>query len=114
MSSVGAQAEKKTIRVKSWEEFKKIAIRRNAKSIIYIIARSIPASNLTSLKLILPLKDVQYIFVDSAKANKLRQTGIPIHHGFRGNRFLEDEDIKKFLKTQLPSSDLQIFSYWTI
>ena len=114
MSSVGEQAEKKTIRVKSWEEFKKITLKRKAKRIIYIIARGIPASNLTSLKLILPLEGVQYIFVDSAKDDKLRQTGIPIHNGLKGSRFLKDEDIKKFFKTQLPSRDLQIFSYWTI
>ncbi len=89
-------------------------MKRNPVSIVYIIARGIPASNLTSLKLILPLEGMQYIFVDSAKGNRLRQTGIPIRSDLKGNFFLEDEDVKEFLKTQLTVKNLQIFSYWTI
>jgi hypothetical protein len=104
----------KNVRVKKWEEFKGLAIKKKAKSIVYIIAQSIPAKNLTALKLILPLEDTQYIFTDCAKGDKLRKTGIPIHTDKKGNRFIEDNDVKSFLKTQLRREDLQIFSYWTI
>ena len=104
----------KNIRVKTWEEFKRLAIEKKPKSIVYIIAQGIPAGQLTSLKLLLPVERTQYIFVDSAKGNKLRRTGIPIRTDQRGNRFIEDEDVKSFLKTQLRRDDLQIFSYWTI
>lgn len=104
----------KNVRVKTWEEFKGLAIEKKPKSIVYIIAQSIPAKNLTALKLILPVEDTQYIFTDCAKGNKLRRTGIPIHTDKNGNRFIEDDDVKSFLKTQLRREDLQIFSYWTI
>ncbi len=104
----------KNVRVKTWEEFKGLAIEKKPKSIVYIIAHGIPAKNLTSLKLILHVKDVQYIFTDSAKGNKLRKTGIPIHVDKKGNLFIEDTDVKNFLRTQLQNADLQIFSYWTI
>lgn len=104
----------KNVRVKTWEEFKRLAIEKKPKSIVYIIAFGIPAKNLTSLKLILHVEDVQYIFTDSAKGNKLRKTGIPIHTDKKGNLFIEDADVKNFLKTQLQNEDLQIFSYWTI
>jgi len=107
------EAGKRTVRVKTWEEFKKLAMEKKPKSIVYVIAKSIPARNLTSLKLILPAKGTQYIFVDSAKDDKLRQTGITIHNNKEGIRFLEDEDVKNFLRTQLDRRDLQIFSYWT-
>jgi len=104
----------KNVRVKTWEEFKGLAIEKKPKSIVYIIAQSIPAKNLTALKLLLPVEGTQYIFVDCAKGNKLRKTRIPIHTDKKGNRFIEDDDVKSFLKTQLQREDLQIFSYWTI
>ena len=104
----------KNVRVKTWEEFKGLAIEKKPKSIVYIIAQSIPAKNLTSLKLILPVEETQYIFVDCAKGNKLRKTGIPIHNDKKGNRFIEDADVKSFLMAELQREDLQIFSYWTI
>ncbi len=92
----------------------RIAVEKKPKSIVYIIAQSIPARNLTSLKLILPLAEAQYIFVDFAKGNELRQTGIPIRQDEKGNRFLDDEDVRSFLKEKVPVKDLQIYSYWTI
>jgi hypothetical protein len=103
----------KTIRVRSWEEFKALALEKKPKSVVYVIAQSIPTKNLTSLKLILPVKGAQYIFTDTAKEDKLRRTGIPIQTDKKGNRYITDEDVKKFLKTQLPIDKLQIFSYWT-
>ena len=103
----------KNFRVKRWEEFKSLAIENKPTSIVYIIAQSIPTRDLTSLKLLLPIGDTQYIFVDTAKDDRLRRTKIPIRTDKSGTRFLEDRDIKKFLKTQLQREDLQIFSYWT-
>ena len=99
--------------MKSWEEFKELALEKNPKSVIYVIAQSIPARNHTGLKLILPVEGAQYIFTDSAKGDKLRRTGIPVRTDKKGNRFLTDEDVKSFLRTQLQIKDLKIFSYWT-
>lgn len=104
----------KNVRVKTWEKFKRLAIEGKPKNIVYIIAQSIPVRNLTALKLILHVEDTQYIFTDCAKGDKLRKTGIPIHSDTKGNRFIKDEDVKSFIKTQLQREDLRIFSYWTI
>jgi len=103
----------KTLRINTWQEFKELALEKNAKTVVYVIAQSIPARNHTGLKLILPVEGAQYIFTDSAKGDKLRRTGIPVRTGRKGNRFLTDEDVKSFLRTQLQISGLQIFSYWT-
>ena len=103
----------KTVRVKSWEEFKKTAIEKNAKTVMYIIAQSIPAGNYTGLKLVLPVEGAQYIFTDSAKGDKMRRTEIPIRTDKNGNQFLTDDDIKFFLRNNLEIKNLQIFSYWT-
>jgi len=106
-------SEHKTIRVKSWEEFKELALEKKPKSVVYVIAQSVPARDHTGLKLIFPVVGAQYIFVDSAKGDKLRRTGIPVRTDTKGNRFLTDEDVKRFLRTQLEITGLQIFSYWT-
>ena len=104
----------KNVRIKTWEEFKALVIRKKPKNIVYIIAQGIPAKNLTGLKLILPVEETQYIFTDCAKGNKLRKTGIPVRTDKKGNRIIEDDDVKRFLRTKLLREDLQIFSYWTI
>ena len=104
---------RQSLRVKTWAEFKKLALRERPKRIVYVISQSVPARNLTSLQLIMHTQEAQYLFTDFAKDSKLRQTGIPIHSDAKGNRFLEDSDVKSFLKTQLKRGNLQVFSYWT-
>jgi len=102
-----------TFRVKTWQEFKELAYTKNLKSVVYVIAQSVPSRDHTGLKLILPVEGAQYIFTDSAKGDVMRRTGIPIRTNPKGNRFLTDEDVKRFLRTQLNINDLKIFSYWT-
>ena len=102
-----------TIRVKMWQEFKALVYTRNPKSVVYVIAQSVPSRNHTGLKLILPVEGAQIIFTDSAKGDVMRRTGIPVRTDKNGNRFLTDEDIKLFLRTNLEIKNLQIFSYWT-
>ena len=75
----------KNVRVHSWEEFKRLAIKNKPKCIVYIIAHAIPTSDLTALKLLLPVQGIQYIFTDTAKGDKLRRTGIRIHTDKKGN-----------------------------
>ena len=101
-----------TLRVKTWEEFKKLAYEKNANSVTYIIAASVPAKNHTGLKLMLPLQQTQYIFTDTAQGDKMRRTKIPVRTNTKGNKFLTDEDIKRFIRKELPQH-LKIFSYWT-
>ena len=101
-----------TARVKTWQEFKELAYTRNPKCVIYVIAQSIPAGNHTGLKLMLPIGDTQYIFTDSAKGDTMRRTNIPIHTNKKGEQFLTDEDVKRFLRAEL-QKDLQILSFWT-
>lgn len=104
----------RNIRVRTWEEFKRLANEEKPRSIVYIISQSIPAKDLTGLKLILPGEKNQYLFTDSAKGKKLRKTGIPIHTDEKGIHLIKDEDVISFIRTQLQRDDLQIHSYWTI
>ena len=103
-----------TFRVKTWQEFKEIAYAKNPKTVVYVIAQSVPARNHTGLRLILPVEGAQYIFVDvGGKGDTMRRTGIHIRTNQKGNCFLTDEDVIRFLRTELQIKDLKIFSYWT-
>lgn len=103
----------KNVRIRNWDEFERLANEIKPKNIVYIIAESIPAHDFTSLKLLLPTKDVQYIFIDTAKGDKLRRTGIQVHADSKNHHFLTDEDVKRFLRKHFTWYDLNIFSYWT-
>jgi hypothetical protein len=103
------------IRVKSWEEFKQLAIKYHPKSIVYIIEQSglSPTKELTTLRLMLPTSDGIFILLDFSNGKELRQTGIPICADKLGNHLIEDDDVKDFLKKQLKREDITICSYWT-
>jgi hypothetical protein len=52
----GDAATRRSVRLKTWAEFKRVAAETKPKSVVYVIAKSIPARDLTRLKLILPWK----------------------------------------------------------
>jgi hypothetical protein len=101
------------IRVKSWEEFKRLVVKLKPNSLVYIIEQNglTPTREMTVLRLILPAQNAYYVYLDFPKANALRETGIPIHED-QGNRHLEDDDIKRFLKKEF-GEKMPVFSYWT-
>ena len=103
------------IRVKSWEEFKQLAINYHPKSVVYVIEQAglSPTKELTTLRLMLPTPKGIFILLDFSNGEKLRQTGIPIRTDKYGNHLIEDDDVKDFIKKQLKREDLTICSYWT-
>jgi hypothetical protein len=100
-------------RVKNWEVFKRLVHELKPNSIVYIIEQNglTPNKEMTVLRLLLPAKNAYYVYLDFPKGNALRETGIPIRED-KGNRHLEDDDIKKFLKKEF-GEEMPIFSYWT-
>ena len=106
----------RVIRVKSWQEFKRLAINLKPESVVYNIEQNglSPERELTCLRLIMPTQEVYYIFLDFPREDRLRETGILIRKDRKGNRCIEDKEIIDFLKTQLERKDLTVCSYWTI
>jgi hypothetical protein len=106
----------RVIRVKNWQEFKRLAINLKPESVVYNIEQNglSPERELTCLRLIMPTQEVYYIFLDFPREDILRDTGIPIRKDKKGNKYIEDKEVKDFLKTQLERKDLTICSYWTI
>jgi len=106
----------KVIRIKSWQEFKRLAIDLKPESLVYNIEQNglSPQRDLTCLRLIMPTQEAYYIFLDFPREDMLRETGIPIRKDKKENRYIDDKEVIDFLKTQLERKDLTVCSYWTI
>jgi hypothetical protein len=102
------------VRVRTWKEFKNLATELKPDSIVYSIDQNAMSKTKepTCLRLILPAPNKYYVYIDFPKGNALRDTAIPVRENTHG-RFLEDQDIIKFLKKELGREDLPVFSYWT-
>lgn len=106
----------RVLRVKSWQEFKHLAINLKPKSVVYNIEQNglSPGRELTCLRLIMPTQEAYYIFLDFPREDKLRETSIPIRKDKKENRYIDEKEVIDFLKTQLEREDLTVCSYWTI
>ena len=102
------------VRVRTWEEFKRLAVELKPSAVVYSIDQNAMSKTKepTCLRLILPAQNAYYVYVDFPKGNALRETAIPIRENKNG-RFLEDQDVIRFLKNALGREDLSVFSYWT-
>jgi hypothetical protein len=85
-------------------------------SIVYSIDQNAMSKTkeLTALRFILLAKGGYHVYLDfpRGKENVMRETGISIHEDRNGVRFLEDEDVTRFIKREL-GENLQVFSFWT-
>lgn len=104
------------VKIRSWEEFKRLAESLKPNAIVYNIEQDglSPKRELTNLRLILPSGQAYYVLLDFPRGETLRETGIPIRRDEKGNRYIEEEDVVKFLKSRFKRDDLTICSYWTI
>jgi hypothetical protein len=44
----------------------------------------------------------------------LRETHIPFRKDKNGNHYIDEEDVKRFLRNEFKREDLTICAYWTI
>ncbi|HIE14911.1 TPA: hypothetical protein EYP70_06525 [Candidatus Bathyarchaeota archaeon] len=101
------------IKVKSWDEFKRLIIKHKPASIAYNIEQGIPAKNLTSVRFILPTRYAQFVFIDTAIHNQLRKMKIPLSKDKSGNIYIKDEDLIKFIRSQVKIKNLRLHPYWS-
>jgi hypothetical protein len=62
------------------------------------------------LRLIFAIKNVQYVFLDFAEDNKLKQTKIPIQTNSAGVALINEDVLRNFLHEQLNHRNLSIYS----
>jgi len=103
------------IRIRKWNEFKNLVIEKKPGSIVYVLEQNgfTQDKEITVLRLIMLYERAYYILIDFPKGDALRETGIPLRKDKKGTRFLEDEDVKHYLKTQFGNEKLAVYSFWT-
>jgi len=96
------------IRIKTWDEFKKLAITLHPKSLVYNLQRASLLKPPICLRLMFASEQDQYVFIDFAAGATLRQTKIPIVKPESREEYIEDENIKQFITKELGRNDLLI------
>jgi len=101
------------VRVRSWEEFKRLVSEKKPKSIVFILEQNgfSPNKELTTLKLIMLHDKRYYIFLDFPKGGTLKETRIPLHKDKNGILNLDEDEVKAILKRQFET--LEVYSFWT-
>ena len=100
----------KVVHVKTWDEFKHLATVHQPSTIAYTLQRAPLSSPPIGLRLTFGAKDVQYVFLDVAEGKSLKRTKISVKTNLVGEFYLEEEDIKNFLKAELQIANLSIIS----
>jgi hypothetical protein len=100
----------KAVHIKTWNQFKQLADASKPSSIAYTIQRAPLSKPPIGLRLIFTVENTQYVFLDFAMGDALKQTKILIQINAYGEAFIDEEAIKNFLRSQLNRRDLRIYS----
>ena len=103
------------VRVRSWEEFKRLVSEKKPGSIVYVLEQNgfSPDKELSTLRVIMMHDKRYYIFLDFPKGETLRETGIPLHEDKKGILNLDEDEVKEILKKQFEKEKINVFSFWT-
>jgi len=101
----------KVIHVNNWEEFKTLAFSLHPDSISYTIQRAPLSKPPVGLRIVFAAQDAQYVFLDFARGETLQRTNITVRRNEKGEAYVSEEEIRKFIKTQLKRTDLPIYSF---
>jgi hypothetical protein len=103
------------VRVRSWEEFKRLVSEKKPKSIVYVLEQNgfSPNKELSILRVIMLHDKRYYIFLDFPKGETLRETRIPLHKDKKGILNLDEDEVKEILKKQFEKEKVNVFSFWT-
>jgi hypothetical protein len=104
------------VRLRSWEEFKRLVNEKKPSSIVFILGQNgfSPNKELSTLRIIM-LHDKRYfMFFDFPKDGALKETGIPLHKDKKGILNLDEDEVKAILKKQFEKDEVEVFSFWTI
>lgn len=95
--------------IKTWDEFKKLAIALHPNSVTYFLQRAPLSKPPVGLRLVFTSENLLYVFLDSAKGDAFRQTKIPIKRREKQS-YVIHEDIKGFITKELGRPDLVVVS----
>jgi len=103
------------VRIRTWQQFKNLVKEKQPKSLVYVLEQNGFAKDkeITILRLIMLHNERYYIFIDTPIGDMLRETGITIRKDKNGTRYLEEEDVKSYLKAQFEGQKIDFFYFWT-
>ena len=103
------------VRVRIWQQFKQLVTEKKPGSIVYILEQNGFAADkeVTILRVIMLHDQRYYIFIDTPKGDQLRETALPLHKDKNGTRYLDDQEVKNYLKAQFEGEKLEVYSFWT-
>ncbi len=103
------------IRVRDWEEYKRIVREKKPQSITFVLEQNglSPNRELSTLRIIMLHDKRYYLFFDFPKGQKLKDTGIPLHEDKKGILNLDEDEVKAILKREFEKDNIAIFSFWT-
>src|ERR1700690_2749509 len=103
------------VRIRDWEEFKRLVSEKKPKSIVYVLEQNAlsPNKELTTLRIILMHDKRYYIFLDFPKGQFLKETGIPLRKDKNGLWNLDEDEVKVILKKQFEKENIEVYSFWT-
>lgn len=103
------------VRVRSWEEFKRLVREKKPKAIVYVLEQNAlsPNKELATLRIILMHDKRYFIFLDFPKGQILKETGIPLRQNTNGLWNLDEDEVKVALKKAFEKENLEVFSFWT-
>ena len=102
------------IRIRSWEEFKRLVSEKKPASIVYVLEQNgfSPNKEVTTLRVLMLHDKRYYFFLYFPKGEKLRETGIPLHKDKNGTLNLDEDEVKEILKKQFAKEKLDVYSFW--
>jgi hypothetical protein len=103
------------IRVKDWEEYKRLIREKKPDSITFILEQNgfSPNRELSTLRIIMLHDKRYYLFFDFAKDGVLRETGIPLHKDKKGIFNLDEDEVRDILKKEFEKEKIDVYSFWT-
>jgi hypothetical protein len=103
------------VRIRTWQEFKRQVAEKQPGSIVYILEQNgfSKDKEVTILRVIMLHDQRYFIFIDAPKGDSLRETGIPLRKDKNGARYLDDQEVKTYLKAQFEAIKLEVYSFWT-
>jgi len=103
--------ETRVAHISNWEEFKRLAVTLRPSSISYTIQRAPLSKPPVGLRIVFASEEAQYVFLDFARGETLQRTRIPVRRNENGEAYLDEEEIRKFIASQLGRPNLPIYSF---
>ena len=103
------------MRVHGWQQFKSLVKEKQPGSLVYVLEQNglSPDKEVTILRLIMLHNRQYFIFIDTPKGEALRETGILLRKNTSGQRYLEEDYVRAYLKKEFEGEKIEFFYFWT-